>query len=392
VAARLEKNGLSKRLITIQALRGLGALAVLAAHIMFLEQNQAQGATLLPNIEPACQAAIDLFFVISGFVLVGAGHRASERRGAAVRLLGQRLARVYPVFWIYSGLLVIGYLVVPGWMPGWWQNYRGSLSAAFLLLPQKHATSLLGVEWTLIHEVYFYWVLAAICLAGAKHYHRLLGAWALCVFGWHLLRGLVPLNNPFVDLAFNRYTITFLLGCLAGWTYEKRPGAIGPRVFLCGVGLLAVASLLYCSGVMGTPYGWPRVLLYSVPCALIVSGAAVAEERLARWVPNWLCLLGDASYSIYLTHVPVCLIVCRLWPLTRAQGYLAHGLAILSMALAALAFGLLGYRLVEAPLMTLTHRRKVRPAAGAGRATRQLSIGTGSKGLAAHPVQIAWRR
>ena len=178
--------------------------------------NEPGRSALLPQFDCICRAAIDMFFVISGLVLVTAARGASDLRGAAV-FLYQRTARVYPLYWICTAVVAGIALWRPEWRVGrLWSDYPGDHLRALLLLPQPGGP-VLGVAWTLVHEMYFYVVLAAIGLAGERRTVRLLLAWAALVFlGRCCLDRGSALRNPFTDLATHPITADFILGCLAG--------------------------------------------------------------------------------------------------------------------------------------------------------------------------------
>src|SRR5262249_50353839 len=204
-----------QKLTTVHALRGLGALIVLVQHTLLTAGKLGQGKALLPALGPFAVAVADLFFVISGFVLVGVAHRACGQRWGAARFLYQRAARVYPLYWVYSALL-LGFLLV--WPEGqaFLERKQANLVTSFLLLPSERLP-LLPVAWTLVHEVYFYGVLAVACLAGGRFFTGVLVAWGLAVAGCQLLPpGLLPADNALMRVLVSPFGIEFLLGCLAG--------------------------------------------------------------------------------------------------------------------------------------------------------------------------------
>jgi exopolysaccharide production protein ExoZ len=79
-------------------------------------------------------------------------------------------------------------------------------------------------------------------------------------------------------------------------------------VTLIGLGLL----------VAGSEMTLPRIIGAGIPAALIVGGAVFSESRYKRNPSSTLVLLGDASYSIYLSHVIVLPVVAKVWQVAAA--------------------------------------------------------------------------
>ena len=121
------------------------------------------GAPQLPNLGVF---GIDIFFVISGFILSSVAMREREKPSSKTmwRFLSRRLIRIYPVYWIFARLAMFRL-----WRSG--QLFAQSYLAAFFLLPplQYPAIPLLNTfAWTLIFEMTFYFLLALLMLQTVK--------------------------------------------------------------------------------------------------------------------------------------------------------------------------------------------------------------------------------
>src|SRR5437868_1187412 len=95
-----------KKLHNIQALRGAAVLLVLARHILVMEVNYGGGRTLLPEVTKAGDSGVDIFFAISGFIMVFITRGQFQKPGAIPAFFYKRAARIYPLYWLFS-LLVI---------------------------------------------------------------------------------------------------------------------------------------------------------------------------------------------------------------------------------------------------------------------------------------------
>ena len=157
----------------IQALRAIAASLVLIAHLG-QEEADAFAAGLAPAWTLAGVSGVDLFFVISGFVMVyvtrGTTHGAPAIAG---RFLYSRAARIYPPYWLFTALAIAGYFIFDGL-----SRSLGELDLVrdILLIPGEEPPVLL-VGWTLIHEMYFYIVFTGLLLLPRRFLPALVTVW-----------------------------------------------------------------------------------------------------------------------------------------------------------------------------------------------------------------------
>jgi peptidoglycan/LPS O-acetylase OafA/YrhL len=288
-------------------------------------------------------------------VLVSGGRFQQE--GAFWQFLYRRGVRIYPIYWVFSAVVLAIYFLRPGWVNSS-QGGAVDFFSSFLLLPQE-IHPLLGQGWTLEHEVYFYVVFAFALLMPERWLLRFLLGWALFVtIGWNLLTlDLHALNNNWARHIANPLTIEFIFGALAAM-YPLRVGKEGGKycvlagVVLLGTGI-ATINYMYEPGL--------RLITRGVPVALIVWGAVAWERGGGFRAPRWLLAVGDASYSIYLSHMLVLSAVARLWTPFRQPGVWDNALAVFVMAVGSVALGFASYRWVEAPLLRWCQSRSSVP-------------------------------
>ncbi len=327
--------------LSVQALRGIAAILVVIFHAG-LRFDPTEQTFRVGN------AGVDIFFVISGFVMttVTAGLPADPRG-----FLRKRCIRLVPLYWLATLAMITAWAIMPGAFP------RMQPTAAHVLLslafvPHRSPDSgliqpILGQGWTLNFEIFFYILFAAALLLPAR---RRLPA-IMATLGILPLLGYVariPAIAP-TDL-LNPLLIEFLAGIALA-----RFVAIGVRapVGACwafvalGVAMLVVAA-------PPADDDLSRLLQYGVPASLIVGGAIGAECAGSVQVGGWLRLLGDASYSIYLSHTFVVSMLGKLWP--AALGSMCF---IITATLLAVLVGVLVYWIVESPLLAALRRRGV---------------------------------
>lgn len=335
-----------KPLSCIQILRAVAALGVLLFHaVQWSGLDFAVGA-----------AGVDLFFLISGFVLWLSAERAAPSPGA---FLAARAVRVAPLYWLWTGLIALMAWRWPGMLPVVSLDLRhGLLSLAFLphLDPGGGPFPLLPSGWTLTYEAFFYLVFAvALTLPKHRRFQALavmLTIAALVGFAYH--RWYILLANPLL-LEFLAGAALARCWCSGALT---RLGDLraAPASMALGVLLLALQQ------IAGIRSDFWRPVLFGAPAAMILVGALKLDLGEHCRTPVWrrlargLARLGDASYSLYLCQLPVVMAVVALTP--ALPGPLR---AVVTIPLAVMV-GLTSYFWIERPL-TESLRRALAPAA-----------------------------
>jgi exopolysaccharide production protein ExoZ len=287
---------------SIQILRGLAALAVVLHHIPQYILNHSLTPTY--TLE-AGAAGVDIFFVISGFVM----HAATVgKHNQPVDFFAKRLARILPIYWLFTTTLFLATVLVPSAFASFKTTPLDWLKSMLFLPvydPRGYIRPIISQGWTLYFELTFYSVLA-LSLFLAKRRATLLAA------------TLVAAASTTVSFVLHGDTLGTALQLLSPITLEFCAGVLLAHLFMAPslrlsqraaspyVGLLVMAAGLYGfrDGV-SAELGYPRVLSWGVGAVLTVAGALLAERWLKQtgsWLLRQLHLLGDASYSLYLVH------------------------------------------------------------------------------------------
>lgn len=344
----------AKQLQSIQVARGFAALAVVAFHLLDTEARYFSGESLLPGFFDGGQAGVDLFFVISGFVMVltTRGKHGTVRNVA--KFAWNRAFRIYPTYWAYFLLLLPIFLLFPTWINAS-QGNQVNLFTSFFLLPSNTLPILL-VAWTLTLELWFYIVFAVILFLPERLLIPALAVWfvILVVVNWN-----GPISaDPFVQVPANAMALEFIFGGVTALIFRRisRPVAI----------ILALAGLAIIILLGSTPpqsitagAGLPRPLTMGIGFALLLAAFTAWENRGSIGIVRRLAILGDMSYSVYLGHILVLVAMGRVWQSISgpfAGNSVAAGAWLILMVLAVLLFGYLSYRLVEKPVTGLSKR------------------------------------
>ncbi|MAP93958.1 MAG: hypothetical protein CMK07_03310 [Ponticaulis sp.] len=323
------------RLDTIQALRALAAYLVIFFHIRALELEAATATSqgdspLIGGFLSNGYAGVDLFFVISGFIMVFVTANRPESLSTIRDFLLARIFRIYPTWWFFAAILATYMVITYGvpWDPAALaESGNGGVNyviRSIFLLPQPNFP-ILGVGWTLVHEMYFYFAFAFILLAPRKLLPIGLLVWAAIVTGGALAGWTESFGNTFRDLIFYPMTLEFIAGALAGWLFVK-----GIRIFPLAAFLIGLVSLFVVMAYLPPPNRftliWGRVLAFTLPCVLLVYGAAGLGHLIKGALAKAMTTLGDWSYSLYLSHMLTLAALTRIYPVIAHKAEAKLGL------------------------------------------------------------------
>ncbi|WP_317056590.1 acyltransferase family protein [Roseovarius rhodophyticola] len=336
----------TQKLPGLQSLRALAAGMVLIGHV--LAEAEHYFDLSLPGDTVPWTRGVDLFFVISGFVIALSADRL---RAEPVNFLKRRMLRVVPLYYVFTTLMVIVLLFLPGATKDTSLDPAQILSS-YSFLPYAREDGriapVLSLGWTLNYEVFFY-AMFALCLAFRSPRIALAAILSACV-----IAGLV---YPGTTTAFvfwtNPLILEFLFGVGLARLYQT--GWHRPNTVLAIAGLFLGVALL----ILLDAFNIPRVLAAGLPASLIVaSGTLLCPNRAT---PGQL--LGDASYALYLSHRfalrAATLLLLPLLPQTQLGAWIYIGL----VTGLALGLGILTHLLLERPIMrALASYPKVVPA------------------------------
>jgi exopolysaccharide production protein ExoZ len=333
----------AKQLLSIQYLRAFAALAIVVHHAR--EQFPGFEAIFPSDIG---SAAVDIFFIISGFIMVFITEMGNQGAG---KFIVNRITRIAPLYWIYSILTACLYAVASGLFKSNGLTFEHFiLSVLFIphINPGDGSLSpLIKIGWTLNYEMFFYVVFAIAMLV--DYSKRVLLSFGcliiLVLIGAFYGSALPTVGQFYVD----DIMLEFAAGMLLCRLY--RMGRINPLNFIktAPIVLGVFALAIYLAPLLLTY----RSIKFGIPAMVIVTGMLAFE----RFLPKLKALLfiGDASYSIYLAHLMGIALLRYLYPRLGipTEGLLsALSFIAISLTIACLA-GFASYLWIELPIVKL---------------------------------------
>lgn len=305
------------RLAYLDGLRGLAVASVFLCHLVVTDFKG--HGTLAPRLSFALSHGVELFFVISGFCMALILER--QPKITYMKFIFRRFYRIMPPFAVALATFTL-LAFTPFGMPGYQDNGSDFIHSLVFAIPLA-GSRVNGVYWTIAIEARWYLVAPIFCAICCRS-PRALFACALVAYA---LYGFVRMQQ-FDDFG---YLPAFLFGIAASKIATKSHPVrlLAPALAVIFVAVAALAPR------EGLNY-WHCYLLWHLAAMLIVLGGTVAPfaRLLGSPVPS---SLGKASYSIYLTHLPV-----LLW--------LAHlGISIIPAAIITLAVGFAFWWTIERP-------------------------------------------
>ncbi|OHV78762.1 acyltransferase [Ensifer sp. LCM 4579] len=311
----------------IQYLRALAALAVVAFH----------AAEKTGHHFVIGAAGVDVFFVISGFIMWVISAR---RPVTPVKFLADRARRILPIYWLATAVMVAGGLV--GLFPNLVLTAE-HVVASLLFVPARAPSTgeiwpVLVQGWTLNYEMFFYAVFAAsLVLPRFWRLPAVAGFFLVLVVAGLSLTG----ENPLLLTYTRPLVLEFVAGMLIGafWLDGRLPP------LAAGVGLV-VTSFGGFALIAGLRLPFDERL--TGPLSVLLVLGALSFEAHGR-VPTIriLNLLGNASYSIYLWHTFAISVVAKAGTLFG----LHSKISMLIATVAGTLVGIVGYLLLERPLL-----------------------------------------
>jgi exopolysaccharide production protein ExoZ len=339
---------------SIQGLRALAALLVVCDHVPRLEIRFFRNGGFLHGFGAAGAIGVDLFFVISGFIMVTTTWKAFGVPGASNAFLARRFLRIYPAYWVaFAAFLAIGVLFPLTQNIG--PMTFSSVATSALLIPARSGP-LMFVAWSLEFELYFYVIFAIALYFPKSRLPLLLGLWLITT----LVLNVAAHKSDLVVVQFlgSPLALEFMGGCGIGYLLLHKK-IFAPRALLAVGAAIALGVAIYSSRFDGFPtldLAWFRVLAAGPAMMLIVYGSVALEQRSHVEPPRFLSTIGDASYTMYLWHGMMLGAYSVVYGHLHLHGRIGDALFLFGAFVVVVVGSLLLYRVIELPLTLFVKR------------------------------------
>lgn len=306
----------TRRLLELDAFRGLASLGVLFFHYYYHVFEVIGPAERAVGIFEFGQYGVELFFMISGFVIF----MSLERTSRVADFVVSRLARLFPVYWLSVGITtaVVWTFGLPGREVSLWHTLINlTMLEEFANVPKVD-----GAYWTLTLELCFYVLIGAAWFSGAlRRFHLSMGIALSFLVVAQTIRHGVGVEVPWKIMTFfmMEYGHLFLLGmCLYRYWTDRADG----RTVAIAIGCIALS-------------GYHGLLVTGLVCLFTALFLCLKQGWLRVLAVRPLLFFGTISYSLYIVHQNTGYVALREFTERGLSWPLAQGLTCLLAILVA---------------------------------------------------------
>lgn len=288
------------KLQSLEMLRAVAALLVVMFHTQWIF-GALTGTSPFAGMFAAGFRGVDLFFVLSGFIIARVHAIDIGRPWRLGNYLFNRATRIYPAVWIMTvcagGLYAAGFggAGKAGKLAGW------AITASLLLLPQIGAP-LVNVTWTLKYEMFFYLIFAVVIL------DMRVGLALLCTWQLSVLAASIWLTPQLLGLGafyLRSLCLEFSVGLGCAWL-TSRPAFVAALRNAAAQWVILVAGLVtFVGGMWAEVHTGAAGIACATGAGAVIVGLILLEQAGRIRVPDVLVRVGGASYAIYLVHFSI---------------------------------------------------------------------------------------
>ncbi|WHA43221.1 acyltransferase family protein [Agrobacterium larrymoorei] len=323
-------------LLSIQYLRAIAAISVVLFHMWQVYFPDAENP-LFPG-----SAGVDVFFVISGFIM---WHITSGKEVRPGEFLLHRSIRIIPLYWLITLSLAAAALLKPNLFPLDKPTLPHVL-LSLLFIPHLSPDGVntypfLTQGWTLVYEFLFYAFFAFALLFKARHRFFIISAIIVLLVSYGILFKPKSIYGAWIT---SSYLIEFYAGIIVSILVRHK--LILANIASIFTAVFCIIAIIMTKNESVVEY---RALYWGIPSAVLVWAFISCEKSGAMNNFPFLILLGNASYSIYLVHFLVASFLNIALGLFNIEG--SGFLFFVIGSLFAITCGIVTYLVVELPLL-----------------------------------------
>lgn len=333
-----------QKIQSLQLLRAVAAIAVVLYHATVICEPF-MGQSVFHGLFLSGYKGIDLFFVLSGFIIATVHNRDLGHPGRLANYLFNRISRVYPAVIIMTLAALVVYASGFGGSVKDGKLSVGNFVSSILLLPHL-GSPLVNVSWTLKYEMIFY-MLFALCLVNIR-----LGAAVLVI--WQVATAIIAMSHNYqpttlMNYYFQPIVLDFGIGILTAAAFMRLENGRSLRLRIGATvgGVLATSSILafyFMPLSVASQHGVAYSLGFGIASGVLILSLSLLERNEKIRIPGLAIMLGDASYSIYMVHFAA---ISLLAALANRMHIAFTSLTYIVLVLAGIAMGMLFHRYID---------------------------------------------
>ena len=344
-----------KNLQIIQLLRSLACLLVVLMHIGETYLNTYH-SLFLGGIFKFGGSGVDIFFVLSGFIITYSNQQYICKFSSILKYLRKRIIRIFPIYWLIISLLLLMQMVLPSFYRTHYQFTSINLLYTYLLLPNHNMVN--GVSWTLTNELFFY-ILFTVSLILPKK--KLILTFLFIYLFALLIIPFLPIThtsiNTFADLFLFPMNIEFLLGIIIILCIPILKKELCILLSIIGIFMFVLGAVITNCGIQIFPNIYNRILLFGLPSFLLILALVKYEMSTKIVIPSLFIKLGDASYAIYLFHLPLVAAFFKIMVKLNIINFTEILLLIVFLIVGICYIGIIIFKKIEIPIISWLNQK-----------------------------------
>jgi len=350
---------MKKKLELLQIFRGFAAMLVVLCHISGSTRPYFK-TSFLGDVFFQGYIGVDFFFVLSGFIITYVHFKDLQEGTNKLLFLKKRFIRIYPFYWIIATVYLILIFLLDGKTNhlDHTMNFQSVrewcfILYSYLLIPVQ-TNFFLPVAWSLAYEVIFYIAFFICILIGIRYARYVFFIWLAAVLLKIPLSASMDIPNI---ILFNERITGFLCGCLVAYLILKSYHLnvwIWALLLLLTIGCLAPDY----PQILLRPTG---ILLLALMMSLIIYRVVIIDLTTKIAYPKILLLIGEASYSIYLSHLIFLSTLFRLFRIIVEKLHIYNSMILQCLIFILFLFtitgGVLVFRYIESPVLRFFNRK-----------------------------------
>lgn len=347
----------TEKLDSLQLIRGIAMLLVLFIHVDTFSSKILNQTFLFGLFSPGGDAGVDMFFVLSGFIIFYVHKQDIGQKLKFFPYLIKRFSRIYPTYWVVTLLVIPLHFLFPQFGLGD-ETQFGRILNSFFLIPSTRAP-IIHAAWTLVNEMLFYLSFSLLIYFGFKKLRPFIFAViVLTTIGWfYSINNIASFQSSLLYVFFSYHNFEFLLGVLGAFLVLKKKIKFKKEILIFGV--LLLASTILFEHFQNRAFYPLRLFGFGIPSFLIITGLSAFELGKSYRAPKnilykILLFFGNASFSIYLTHQ---ILISGIGRILLALKIPDATLIIISTITLTIIFGSVFHIFIEKPLMSISRKK-----------------------------------